>query len=309
MRFSEAIKAFLNHIRYQRNLSPRTIKAYQCDLIGFCRHLNNQTLSEISREEIFSAFQQLRDQGLESTTLRRKRACLQSFFRHMVAEGLLTVSPLGEYRLTYLAQRKLPRTMSPSEIETLLQHAYFRATQSRHGRPDTYHSALRNYLIVEVLFLTGMRIDELCKLQPADLDLTEGSVLIHGKGRRDRYGYLASEQVKERLSEYLAVREGLATGGTSLFLNRFGRSLSVHSIGPIFTSLRRSAGLKKHFTPHCLRHSLATSLIENGADLRSVQEILGHQSIATTQIYVAVSNRRKMEVMQRFSPRLTMSIL
>ena len=168
---------------------------------------------------------------------------------------------------------------------------------------DKHMRIYRNRVILEILFSTGMRIGELVALNIRDVNLQERTILIFGKGRKERIIYISSDEVLVAIKKYLVYRNRIKTKSSALFLNRDNERLSIFSIENIFKKYCKIAKIKKHYTPHCLRHTMATMLLNNGADIREVQEILGHASIVTTQIYTEVSSKHKKKVLMKFNHR------
>jgi len=295
--------AFLNACRTDRNLGDRTIKAYKGDLENFKSFLGERSMIKIKVDCIREYLTELKTRGLAGTSMKRKLATLKSFFSFLESEGLIEVSPTDKLKGRFRVARQLPKVMSPGEVSRILSVAK-EQTKKEGGRPkSSYGTGLRNWLMMEILFSTGIRIDELVKLNVNDFDLERHSILIRGKGRKERLLFILNQEVLDLLIEYLSRRSSLAANTQALLLNKSLERLSVHSVGYIFSKLRDSAGLPKHFTPHCLRHTMATMLIENGADLRSVQEILGHSQVSTTERYVHVSKDRRQHVLREYNAR------
>ncbi|MNV48898.1 Tyrosine recombinase XerD [compost metagenome] len=161
----------------------------------------------------------------------------------------------------------------------------------------------RNNAIIELLYVIGIRIGELVSIDLENIDLAERTILIFGKGRKERLLYISSTEVIQKIEAWLSVRENLHPKSNALFINKYGGRLSIYSIEDIYSKYRDMSNISKKSTPHYLRHSFATHLLNNGADLRSVQEILGHTSVSTTQIYTEVSVERKKDVLTRFNAR------
>ena len=250
----------------------------------------------------------LETRNLKDTSIKRKMAILKVFFGFCEDEGFIDDSPTRKLKKKYRMPKRLPRVMSLQEIKALLKAAYDYSQIEESSFIFEKYRGLRDRLIIEMLFVTGIRIDELVRLNIADLDIEARTVIIFGKGRKERLIYISSDEVMGLLSEYLLTRYEYYPDGPEVFLNRFKSRLSVHSIGSIFKRYCKLAGISRHFTPHCLRHTMATMLMENGADIRSVQEILGHSRISTTEIYLTVSRRRKEEVLKKFNQRNALQI-
>lgn len=297
------IERFLNASRSEKNLSPRTLKAYRGDLTQFSRFLGERSITLVDTPGIREYVGTLENQRLKDTSIKRKLACLKVFYSFLCSEGLITVSPAKNHGRRFRTRTTLPRAMSLCDVTGLLRSAHLGVRDARLASVLSRYRALRDKAIIELLFSTGMRVDELTHLDSEDLDLVSAQVRIMGKGRKERIVYLTSTEVIACLSDYMAVRESLNPQTRAVFLNRSLMRLGSGSIGAIFKRHSIQAGLVTHYTPHCLRHTMATMLVENGADIRSIQEILGHSKISTTEIYLHVSSSRKLDVLTRFNGR------
>lgn len=236
----------------------------------------------------------LRQQGYSKATIARKLACLRSFYKFLCREQVMDHNPVAALRTPKL-EKKLPTYLEETDIQTLL------------AAPDS--STLlgqRDKAMLETLYSTGMRVSELVGLNVSDADLFAEVILARGKGRKERLTPLGSFAVKA-IKDYLKARE-LAPEADRfekqpLFLNRFGKRMNVRSVGRMLQGYLNQAGLSAKASPHTLRHSFATHMLNRGADLRAVQELLGHSSLSTTQIYTHVSTKRLKEVYDRAHPR------
>lgn len=302
------LNKFLLTSKIEKNLSPRTIKAYGCDLRAFIASIDCKCLTSLTIDHCREYLVYLGNKDISEATIKRKIATIKVFFNFMEEEGYVKISPVRKLKKKYRISRKLPRVMSIQEIEGLLRAAY-RATLNSVNESDfRQFKRFRDRVILELLFVVGIRIDELVKINIADLDLEAKTLFILGKGKKERLLYISSNEVIEVINSYLIHRNKYGFNKQPLFLNKYSNRLSVYSIRDIFKEYYDLAGIKRKFTPHCLRHSMATMLMENGADIRSVQEILGHSAISTTEIYLAVSKRRKEAVLSKFNQRNSLRI-
>ncbi len=297
------IGKFLLMSRIEKNLSDRTIKAYGCDLYAFAASLQGRSILEVKLHQLREYLAYLQSRTLKPATIKRKLATLKVFYAFLEDERMVDSSPAVRLKKRYRVPKRLPRVMSLTEIKALLQAADDATGVTRELGGFQRLKSLRDRAILEILFSTGIRTDELVKLNTHDLDLEQGTVIISGKGRKERLLYISCTEVIDAIREYLQARSGFVENETGLFVGRFGNRLTGHSIRLIFDTYLKRAGITRKFTPHCLRHSMATMLIENGADVRSVQMILGHSQISTTAIYLEVSRRRKQEVMSKYNQR------
>ena len=300
------VSAFIHAMKTRRNLSSRTLKAYESDLRGFERFLDGIAMQDVGTGDIQRLVTHLESGGLCASSIRRKLASVKVFFGYLQTEGIIQRAPMWTTRERYRIPKQLPKVISRQEVVKILSVAHSRFANSQQGSESARFGAMRNMLAVELLFSLGLRIDELTGLNVDDVDPVSGNVVVHGKGRKERLLYLSSTEVRKLIERYLPYRAAVAIDAQALFVNRAGRRLGNGSVGRVFASLCDEAGIQRHYTPHCLRHTMATMLIENGADVRSVQEILGHSSISTTEIYIHVSRKRKRDVLGRFNERNNM---
>ncbi len=294
-----AVDRFLQYLRVERNASTLTIKSYREDLEALVEYLAElhgraRAPGEIGTVELRGYAAALHEAGYAKTTIARRLASLRSFFRFGQREGWTKSNPAKPLRNPRKA-RALPHFLSAADIERLL------------GSPSSADPlGLRDRAILEVLYSAGLRVGELAGLDVADLDLSGGAVRVRGKGRRERISPLGSFATRA-LEKWLAVRRVSArdTSGpkSPVFVNKSGRRLSTRSVGRLLEKHLRASGLDRRTTPHTLRHSFATHLLDRGADIRSVQELLGHKSLVTTQIYTHVSTAGLRAAYQKAHPR------
>lgn len=299
----ELVAKFVKACKLDRNLSHRTLKAYDCDLRDFVICVGEIPIPILTADDLRDYLSVLEGRVLAPATKRRKLATIKVFFQYLENEGIIDTSPAHRIKGGFRIPRHVPRTICRDDLIKLLTVARTRVRETGSTNTVKYFLSVRNRLIVELLLCTGMRIDELVRLRTTDIDLSSGKVIVYGKGSKERVLCVSPKEVLEQLCHYDDVRCEYANDTEALLLNRFGSGLSVHSIGPIFKELCRKAGITKYYTPHSLRHSFATGLIENGADLRSVQDLLGHSSITTTEIYLSVTEERRRYVLAQFNPR------
>lgn len=278
----------------ERQLSQHTLQAYSADLTDFQRWLpGNTTVIEITAATLQAYLAALvGERKLSIATIRRRFACLKVFFRRVVRQEDF-VNPFADWQLQLPRRKRLPRALSRSEVSSLLG-------PSRKGSPiDFPIHDLSLPLAMLLMVSTGIRVGELCRLRADDLSPDAASIRVHGKGSRDRVVYITDAALRERLRKLVQKRrENIASCG-SLFINRDGLPMKPQSIR---SRLRRHAidvGLSRRVTPHMLRHTAATLLIETGVDIRIVQRLLGHSSIATTEIYTHVSDEALRSTLER----------
>lgn len=310
------VRGFLQYLRAERNASPHTLDNYARDLIQFVRetcvrHGENScdwAAVDVNTARRFAV--RLQTLGLARTSIRRKISTLRSFFRFLVREERLSANPFASLQ-TARPPKRLPKVLSVAEVEALLRAPGDRLThrpaaKSDRARELADYLAARDTAILEVVYSGGLRIAEAVGLNAEDLDLLSATFVVRGKGRKERVCGLGQPALRA-LREYLDQRTARGFRPKNrrgpLFLNRQGGRLTARSVQRSFKAYLRTAGLSPDITPHKLRHSFATHLLDAGADLRSVQELLGHASLATTQIYTHVSTARLRAAYEKAHPR------
>lgn len=291
------MQLFLEYLTVELGLSANTRQAYERDLRLFCKTLgfkNSDALVNVSREQITGYMTQLKEKGLAAATIARKLAAIKAFYRFMTAEGYMDANP-AEVVEAGTKGIKLPRVLSEDEVVRLL------------NQPDiTTAEGFRDRTMLEVLYATGMRVSELINLTLERVDLNMKYIIAFGKGSKERIVPLGSVAA-EFLQQYLEkVRPKLTHEDRNtniVFLAFGGHELTRQRFWQIIRAYGRKANINKVLTPHILRHSFATHLLDNGADLRSVQELLGHSDISTTQIYTHLTNKRLRDIYAKAHPR------
>jgi site-specific recombinase XerD len=290
MNVQQAIADFLHHGQSVRNLSDRTLRAYQSDLSQFHVHLNETKMADITPEHLESYLDKLGMGPYRDTSIRRKVAALKVFFRYLEEQGVVTESPARMLKIKRPVENRVPTILSPREIRALLEAPKQQIVdmtsvrdQSPGGR-NRYFCAIRDNVILELLLSTGIRIGELVALNVSDVDLEKQQIQITGRATRGRIVAL-SPVVVQALLTYLELRSERRLDTPALFVGRSGTRLTIYSIENIFKKHVRLAEIKRHITPHSLRHTMAAMLVSSGTDIHQVQEILGHASILSTQVY------------------------
>jgi integrase/recombinase XerD len=288
-------RLFLDFITVERGLSPRTAKAYSSDLSRYLRFLTEQVgatePNQIMAEDVVDHLLYLKDGGLSSRSIARHLSTIKLFHRYLLSEAVAKHDPTADLD-SPKTWRRLPGVLSPAEVERLIAVP----------RPDSFRG-VRNSAILELMYSAGLRVSEVISLKIGDLDLREEYVRCLGKGDKERLvpiGGVAETKLLRYLDER-ARAKGAATD--VLFLTRLGRGFTRRGLWKLVKQLARRAAIQKNITPHTLRHSFATHMLEGGADLRAVQEMLGHADIATTQIYTHVGHDRLKQVHARCHPR------
>ncbi len=289
----KTIEKFLSCLRDQRNCSEHTLRAYSRDLQDFSDFLGEERLEEAAPLRIRAFIMSFRQKGASRKTCARKLAALRSFYRFLAREGVVEGNPAASVRSPRLP-KKLPSFLTVQQVNALLD------------APDRSNLwGLRDAAIMELLYSSGIRVSELASLDRRDLDILSEMVRVRGKGKKERIVPLGGVAA-EVLSRYLTKRDaesGGRFGADALFINRRGGRLSARSVRRILEKYIAQAGVSVDTTPHTLRHSFATHLLDRGADLRAVQELLGHASLSSTQIYTHLTTERLREVYRKSHPR------
>jgi integrase/recombinase XerC len=289
------VRAFLEHLRSERQASPHTLRSYGDDLEVFRRYLEetigpdaDPTAVDSRRVRGYSAW--LTGRGYAASTVARRLACLRSFFRYQRRQGNVSANPAGTIRNPKQAKR-LPNFLRFEEVIRILESI---ATDEPLG--------VRDRAMFETLYGGGLRVSELVGLELNDLDWENLLVRVRGKGRRERLCPIGPVAMNW-LGRWIPLRHPKQPGESAVFLNRYGTRLTTRSVGRLFESHLAGLGIDPASSPHSLRHSFATHLLDQGADLRSVQELLGHRRLTTTQIYTHVTQERVLDAYEDAHPR------
>lgn len=294
------VEYYLQDCRYRKELNPKTLKAYQIDLGQFMQFLADKECVA-DKEGITSYLFHLHDTYKQKTT-KRKIASLKAFFNYLEYEEKIESNPMNRVRVKFKEEKVLPRSVPYEVIEKLLAVMHRRYEQERGEEKLCWRTIrLRNLVIVELLFMTGIRISELCDLRKENINLTEGTIRVYGKGAKERVIPIGNQEVLALLREYDYC---LQRGEQSFFfLNRYGERVSPQAVRLMIKKNVKRANIPMHITPHMIRHSFATLLLEQDVDIRIIQNLLGHSSIVTTQIYTHVAAEKKRHVLEEKHPR------
>ncbi|MCL4234362.1 MAG: tyrosine-type recombinase/integrase [Deltaproteobacteria bacterium] len=301
-----AVEQFQTACRSELGLSEKTARAYSYDLAQFVDFAHVASLSEVDVVRVREYVEDLESrQVLKPTTVRRKVMTLKAFFGYFRERGLIVGNPIDELAFKQQIPKTQPRILNSGDLVRLLQcvdgevERYAEMLRPGCGRRiRLFHdNAIRDRAIIELLFATAMRIGELTELDVEDVDLEMGVVHVKGKGNRDRHLVVSGEKTLAALREYWKIRR-LANGVCpAFFLNRFHGRLSIFAVENMFERIRKAAGIRRRVTPHALRHTMATMLLNNGMAMERIRDILGHSSLVTTQVYDEVAPRRQKKVL------------
>lgn len=318
MQLDQAISEFFNGYFSTHDRSKKTEVAYKADLEQLAAYAPKKcSLSSLDAALIENWAADLRIRSYAPASMKRKMVVLKVFCSYWVRKGVLSESPFWRVKLSFGRTIQLPRALTESEMRDLMAQArqdHRDASVQPKGSPLTNtgqaasarsYRTLRNFALVDLLFATGMRVGEVSALNLRDFVVTESVFKVRGKGGRDRLAFVVDEQTVEIQKEHIQARARLTSESLALFLNASGERLSTQGIANIIAQFRKEAGIERHITPHMLRHTVATLLLRNGADIRIVQEFLGHASIATTQRYTHVTKDHLIRVLRERHPSLT----
>ena len=296
MNMKKLVEEFLNYLSIERGLAVNSISSYRRDLNNYIKYLEKNKIgsfSETKRNNITNFMLYLKDKGLNSSSIARALVAIKVLYRFLVNEGYLKDDVTSVFTLPKI-WRKLPQVLRPEEVEKLLRSPNLRTKLG-----------IRDKAALELMYATGMRVSEIAGLKLNDLNLDMRFVKCTGKGQKERIIPLGTYAVCA-LTKYIdKARPGLLKQKEELhlFLSRLGRKISRQTFWKAVKAYAKKSRIKKEITPHTLRHSFATHLLERGADLRTLQEMLGHSDISTTQIYTHIDKERLKQIHRKFHPR------
>ncbi|MBR0600422.1 tyrosine-type recombinase/integrase [Sinanaerobacter chloroacetimidivorans] len=315
---------FIDYCQNKRRLSSATVRAYELDMESFLNFLKDFDEKAVESSHItkhtLEAYLDFLNQNFSVKTVRRRIASLRSFFNYLEYEDLIEDNPFRKFHMYIKDPFRVPDVLSLEEINGILAAAYGESPTlmpvsdednlllpKKAGKKTDIQSKeflwARDTAILEILFAGGLRVSELCNLTYQDLNLSRLQIKINGKGNKQRIIYLENAEVINALNRYLLLRDGVETDTTNIFISKFGKKLSTQAVRNLVEKYTKMAGITKKITPHTFRHSFASLLLEEGVDIKYIQDFLGHSSIATTQIYLHTSSREKRKIMATKHPR------
>lgn len=294
----DRVKPYLEYCEYRKELDEKTLKAYRIDLRQYFEYFNE---AEPKKEGIENYITELH-KIYKQKTIKRKIASIKAFYNYLEEEELIEENPFRKIRVKFKEAIVLPRIIPRNEIERLLNYMY---SIRKKGNKQW----LRDIAVIETFFATGARVYEISNIKEESIDLNSGLIRFKGKGNKERYIQISDTQVLEILKEYYRENSDSIKQSGFFFVNRIGSRFSEQSIRIMMKKYSRQAGIERNITPHMFRHSFATYLIEEGVDISCVQQILGHSSIKTTQIYIHVAAKKQAEILRNKHPRNKMKIL
>lgn len=298
LKLSLTAEEYINFCTNRKNLDKKTIKSYRIDLWQYKDFINLNSLIWYEKGSI-ERYIDILHSKYKPKSVKRKIASLKAFFHYLEMEELLEINPFHKIQIKYKEPFILPKTIPINHIEDIINYAYeqYKKATSAYGKKV----ALRNVLILEILFATGMRIPELCSLKTEQIDFCDYIIKIYGKGSKERLIQICNANVRRLIDKYIAITE--RKEHEYLFINRLQNRLSEQSVRYMINDYAKNAQISQHITPHMFRHSFATLLLEEDVDIRYIQQMLGHSSITTTQIYTHTSINKQRAILTTKHPR------
>ena len=294
-KLSIEIENYLTVCQDLKGLSPLTLKAYRIDLKQFNEFMQHKDC--LSRECMIEYIDALHKQ-YKPKSAKRKIACIKAFYHYLEMENIIILNPFHKIKIKYKEPIVLPKTIPISNVESIIKYAY----HQHYSAITSYQTetTLRNLLVIELLFSTGMRVSEISNLKIKNVDLKSKNIYIYGKGSKERIMCLANNSIAKLLEQYLDTRKHRSE---YLFINKLGNHYSDQSIRNMVNTYAKAAGVEMHITPHMFRHTFATALLDEDVNIRYIQQLLGHSSIVTTQIYTHISTNKIRHILEDKHPR------
>ena len=302
MNLQEKVKPYLEYCTYRKELDAKTVKAYRIDLTQFFSYVQSTEPEKETIEQYITE----RHKKYKQKTIKRKIASIKAFYSYLEEEELVEQNPFRKIKVKFKETIILPRIIPREEIEQLLNYIYA-SLSSLSG--IQYKHSLRDAAVIEVFFATGARVYEISNIRVENINLNSGLIRIMGKGRKERYIQISNTAVLDILRKYYEENEPEIKKSGYFFINNRGKRYTEQSIRLMLKKYTLKAGIQRKITPHMFRHSFATYLIEEGVDVSCVQQILGHSSIKTTQIYIHVAAKKQADILRELHPRNNMNIV
>lgn len=295
---NERVKQYLDYCEFRKELDQKTIKAYRIDLKQYLDYFGSK---EPDKEQIEEYLVELHKK-YKQKTVKRKIASMKAFYNYLEEEDLIEKNPFNKVKVKFKETKVLPRVIPREEIECLLNYMY--SCQNENNR-----FWLRDVAVVEFFFATGARVYEISNMKSECINLYSGIVRIMGKGGKERYIQIGEPSILKLLKKYYEANKQTIEQSGYFFVNRNGKRFSEQSMRLMMKKYTKLAGINRNITPHMFRHSFATYLIEEGVDISYVQQILGHSSIKTTEIYIHIATGKQAEILRKMHPRNKMKIM
>ena len=302
MRLEDKLAAYLEYCEYRKELDGKTLKAYRIDLRQYFEYV---CVDEPDKEKIEEYITHLH-KSYKQKTVKRKIASIKAFYNYLEETEIIAESPFRKIKVKFKETVTLPRIIPREEIEKLLNHMY----QCLNENDKVSHKhMLRDVAVIEVFFATGARVYEISNIREDSINLNTGLIRLMGKGGKERYVQISNTSILEVLKKYYDENEQAIKKSGYFFVNNRESRYTEQSIRLMLKKYTKQAGIERNITPHMFRHSFATYLIEEGVDVSCVQQILGHSSIKTTQIYIHIAAKKQAEILKEMHPRNNMKIV
>ena len=301
MRLEDKVVQYLEFCRYRKELDEKTLKAYRIDLRQYFTYLASDVPSKEQIEEYITYLHR----KYKQKTVKRKIASVKAFYNYLEDVEIIAENPFHKIKVRFKEKVTLPRIIPREEIEHILNHIYKCLNKSTE---KSRRYILRDVAVVELFFATGARVYEISNIKEDCVDLHTGLIRIMGKGGKERYVQISNTSVLHILKQYIDENKAEIQKHGFFFINNRGSRYTEQSVRLMLKKYTKQAGIKRNITPHMFRHSFATYLIEEGVDISCVQQILGHSSIRTTQIYIHIAAKKQAEILRELHPRNKMKI-
>ena len=302
MRLEDKLAAYLEYCEYRKELDRKTLKAYRIDLRQYFEYI---CVDETDKEKIEEYVTHLH-KSYKQKTVKRKIASIKAFYNYLEETEIIAESPFRKIKVKFKETVTLPRIIPREEIEKLLNHMYQCLNENDKA---SRKFMLRDVAVIEVFFATGARVYEISNIRDDSINLNTGLIRLMGKGGKERYVQISNTSILEVLKKYYDENEQSIKKSGYFFVNNRESRYTEQSIRLMLKKYTKQAGIERNITPHMFRHSFATYLIEEGVDVSCVQQILGHSSIKTTQIYIHIAAKKQAEILKELHPRNNMKIV
>ena len=302
MRLEDKLAAYLEYCEYRKELDRKTLKAYRIDLRQYFEYI---CVDEPDKEKIEEYVTHLH-KSYKQKTVKRKIASIKAFYNYLEETEIIAASPFRKIKVKFKETVTLPRIIPREEIEKLLNHMYQCLNENDKA---SRKFMLRDVAVIEVFFATGARVYEISNIRDDSINLNTGLIRLMGKGGKERYVQISNTSILEVLKKYYDENEQSIKKSGYFFVNNRESRYTEQSIRLMLKKYTKQAGIERNITPHMFRHSFATYLIEEGVDVSCVQQILGHSSIKTTQIYIHIAAKKQAEILKELHPRNNMKIV
>ena len=302
MRLEDKLAAYLEYCEYRKELDRKTLKAYRIDLRQYFEYI---CVDEPDKEKIEEYVTHLH-KSYKQKTVKRKIASIKAFYNYLEETEIIAESPFRKIKVKFKETVTLPRIIPREEIEKLLNHMYQCLNENDKA---SRKFMLRDVAVIEVFFATGARVYEISNIRDDSINLNTGLIRLMGKGGKERYEQISNTSILEVLKKYYDENEQSIKKSGYFFVNNRESRYTEQSIRLMLKKYTKQAGIERNITPHMFRHSFATYLIEEGVDVSCVQQILGHSSIKTTQIYIHIAAKKQAEILKELHPRNNMKIV